>query len=261
MKFSSNRRVFLSTANSPRRRLGLGALVAAVCAMHAAAAGASVVQPAGLDRGDPYRLVFITHGATDPLSSDVQVYNDFVTAEAAKIGSIVRNLDTNWYAIVSSTSVNARTNTKTDPTPAGLNGTPLYLVDGVTRIARNYDDLWDANIEAPVGLSQFGALPAGGIHPLFAWTGSREDGTAYVGFQPFTVGTGSVVGGFGTSTDHYWTSASLVGVSPGRNGGHLYAVSDVLFAVPEPATGTLLAASLLFAGASHWRFRAAAFQS
>jgi hypothetical protein len=201
----------------------------------------SIYRPTGLSLGDPYRLIFITGGLIEPTSSNLQDYNDFVAAEAALPNSLVRGLNTGWSAIVSSEFTSARTNTNTDPTPEGPNGVPLFLVDGQTRIADNYDDLWDGAIDAPVELTQFGTEPVGGIFPPnLAWTGTRADGTSYLTFDdPLTMGTSSVVGGFGSQTNEYWVSGALIGIG-GDDGGHLYAVSGVLTAVPEPVSLTSL---------------------
>jgi hypothetical protein len=227
--------------------------------MNALCNAQSIYRPAGLNRGDAYRLIFITGDLIQPTSSSLQVYNNFVTAEAAFPNSLVRGLNTGWSAIVSNTSISARTNTNTDPTPPGPNGVPLFLVDGQTRIADNYDDLWDGTIDAPIRLTQFGTAPlAGTVPPHRAWTGTRPDGTSYLAFEPFTMGASSVVAGYGTYTSDYWVSASLIGSAGQRDGGRLYAVSGVLTAVPEPASGLLVAAIILFVGGYHWRFRAVA---
>jgi hypothetical protein len=136
---------------------------------------------------------------------------------------------------------------------------PIYLVNGATRIANNYDDLWDGTIAAPVGLTQFATAPAGGLIDNMAWTGTYQDGTPYIGFEPFTMGTSSIVAGFGSETSNYWVAASLIGVSADPHyAGHLYALSGVLAAVPEPASGSLLAAFFVFVGAYRRRFRAVA---
>jgi hypothetical protein len=222
------------------------ALTVVICTLSSVCTAQSIYQPAGLNRGDPYRLVFITGGLIEPRSSSLQVYNNFVAAEAALPNSLVRGLNTGWSAIVSNSTTAARTNTNTDPSPAGPNGVPLFLVDGQTRIADNYDDLWDGTIDAPIGLTQFGTAPVGGVAPPnLAWTGTRADGTSYLAFQPFTMGTGSVVAGFGSQTSDYWVSAALIGVGSGDRGGHLYAVSGILTAVPEPASLCLVASSFI----------------
>ena len=145
-------------------------LVAVIWATHSACDAASLWQPAGLDPGDQYRVIFITSGVTLPYDSSILTYNLFVSAQAGLTNSVVRDLNTSWYAVVSTNATDARINTKTDRTPAGHNGLPIYLVDGTTRIADNYDDLWDGSIYQPVGLTQFRSAPTGGLIDTMAYT-------------------------------------------------------------------------------------------
>ena len=42
-----------------------------------------VVLPAGLQGGDPYRLLIVTEGRRNAVSTNIADYNAFVTAEAA----------------------------------------------------------------------------------------------------------------------------------------------------------------------------------
>lgn len=234
-------------------------LIAVIWATHSTCNAASPFQPAGLNPGDQYRLIFMTSGTIVPSTTSLSVYNNFVNTQAGLSGSLVSGLSTTWTAIVSNTATGARTNTNSDPTPNGLTGVPIYLVNGATRIADNYDDLWDGAIAAPVGLTQFATVPTGGLIDNMAWTGTNQDGTPSIGFQAFTMGTGSIVAGFGSETSNYWVSASLIGVSSDPHyAGHLYALSGVLTVVPEPTSGSLLAAFFLLIGANRRRFRGAA---
>lgn len=72
-------------------------------------------------------------------------------------------------AFVTAGKRNAVENTDTDPTLAGANGVPVYLLDGRTRIADDYDNLWDGDswgqtiLLAPLRLTQYGVpSPSGG---------------------------------------------------------------------------------------------------
>lgn len=230
--------------------------IAVAWVTHSVCNAESLIQPAGLKQGDQYRVVFITSGTIVPSTTSLSVYNNFVTTQAALAGSLVGGLNTSWTAIVSNTGTGARTNTNTDPTPAGPTGVPIYLVDGATRIADNYDDLWDGTIAAGVGLTQFATVPTGGLIDNMAWTGTKQDGTPCIGFVPFTMGTSSVVAGFASETSHYWVDAALIGVSPDPHyAGHLYALSGVLAAVPEPSSAVLLAVASICFGARRRRWR------
>ena len=63
------------------------------------------------------------------------------------------------------------------------------------------------------------------------------------------MGTSSVVAGFANETSRYWVSAALIGVGGDSHyAGHIYAISGVLTAVPEPASGWLLAAAAICFG-------------
>jgi hypothetical protein len=242
-----------ATATLQSGRSSLITFVAVLWAMHSACDAASVFQPAGLKQGDQYRVAFITSGTIVPSTTDLSVYNSFATTEAGLAGSLVRGLMTSWTSIVSNSVTSALTNTDTDPTPAGPTGVPIYLVDGATRIANNYDDLWDGTIAAPLGLTQFSTAPTGGLIDYMAWTGTNEDGTSSA---LFSMGTSSIIGGFATETSRFWVASSLIGVGPELHyADHLYALSGVLTAVPEPASGVSLAAALLCFGACRRRWR------
>ena len=74
------------------------------------------------------------------------IYN-FVqnTANTAGLGSV------SWYAIGSTQTVDARTNTLTRASDVDA---PMFLLDGITRIANNNADLWDGTILNAINLSE-----------------------------------------------------------------------------------------------------------
>src|SRR5262245_48347019 len=125
-----------------------------------------------LPAGTQYRLAFVTSTTRDATSSNIADYNAFVTTAANTQSSLVA-LGTTWTAIASTATVSARTNTNTDPTPAGDNGVPIYRLDGV-KIADHYDDLWDGDIDATLSVDEAGS--AVGISNALTGSNSAGDG-------------------------------------------------------------------------------------
>jgi hypothetical protein len=117
--------------------------------------------------GDRYRLVFVTAANTRAASADLGTYDAFLqrVAGAAGIGGT-------WKVLGSSATVDARDHTSTHPDVNGK-GEPIFLLDGVTRIADNYEDLWDGSLDAPIDRNEVGN---GGLTGR-VFTGSRADGT------------------------------------------------------------------------------------
>ncbi|MCA9196635.1 MAG: hypothetical protein KDA87_03820 [Planctomycetales bacterium] len=76
-------------------------------------------------------------------------HNDFVTSEAKLPGSLTESLDTTWTAIAAFPTVNARENTHTDFD----GGFPIFRVDGETKIADDYADLWQQRTAIQNGIS------------------------------------------------------------------------------------------------------------
>jgi hypothetical protein len=64
-----------------------------------------------------------------------------------------------------------------DPaTPANVNApvvAPVYLLDGLTKVANGATDIWDGTIASPINIDQNGAAVAGDVH---VWTGSSASG-------------------------------------------------------------------------------------
>lgn len=215
-------------------------LAASVCfllCVEATLCHADLLNPTGLGPGDTYHIAFVTEGRRDATSFLISGYNDFVTAEANRAGSLVAGLSPTWKAIASTSGVNAKTNTGTDDSPAGPNGSPIYLVDGATRIADDYDDLWDGEIAAPLFVDQFG-----GTHTSSdLWTGTGGAGTASA-----PLGSAGPLWGAGTTTSSpispvtYWVSAFAY--LDNTTDLRMYAISEELTvaAIPEPSSFLLV---------------------
>ncbi|HBO44975.1 MAG TPA: PEP-CTERM sorting domain-containing protein [Planctomycetaceae bacterium] len=191
---------------------------------------ASVISvPMDLEPGDQYRLVFLTFDRRYADSSNIEVYNGFVSNVAAM--SVLGDLNTTWKAIGSTAMVDARTNTGTDPFVSV--GVPIYRLDGV-RIANNNADLWDGELLAPIITYETGLHPTGSPE---VWTGTTVDGAAHVSESLGNASTHRVRIGWSAASGWTWINSGA------RDYGYLfrfYAISDVLTVVPEPTTAAML---------------------
>jgi len=194
--------------------------------------------PPHLKPGDTYHLLFVTRTTTDALSTDIGVYNDFVqkAADAAGIGSSV---GVKWSAMVSTTTVAAKTNAPISAPVYNMNGEFLFS---------GYDDFWSHVIgpaNAP-GWDQYGNR----LDDVPVWSGLKlqdeHDGDAQA--DPNRV-LGDYEPADGVNTSVYglpkryrkvpaWWVAYWFG--PSTDQGHLYALSEPLrvgpsgLAVPRP---------------------------
>jgi hypothetical protein len=174
----------------------------------------------------PYRLAFVTSTTRDATSSNIADYNAFVTAAASTEPALVA-LGTTWSAIASTGAVSAISNTMTDPSPAGDTGVPIFTVTGV-KIADHYDDLWDGSLDAPLSVTQSGAVSSSSVS-----TGTLSSGNSSSTF----LGNNSIATtvGFSTSSDSWWINRGITEYY--LNLRPIYAISGVLSgaAVPEPS--------------------------
>ena len=58
---------------------------------------------------------------------------------------------------------------------------PIYLLDGTTRIADDYADLWDGALAAPIHIREDGTPLDDGVHHIF--TGTDSAGNVTPSFQ------------------------------------------------------------------------------
>ena len=212
---------------------GLLTLVVGMISIPASMASATILVPGDLEVGDTYHLAFVTDGKTTAESTNIDDYNSFVQAQAGLSGATTENYGINWYAIASTASAEARNN-------AVVSG-PVFLLDE-TKIADNYNDMWNGNLDSALALTQFEV-----IRNLFVWSGTWEDGTAFSysysrpgGHIGYVLGgsSGHTSVGDSAATDDNWISyASIKGQS---SSWHLYALSEALTVpIPEPSTGLL----------------------
>ena len=238
--------------------------------------------------GDTYRLAFYTAGTTTATSNNPAFYNNFVTAQAHQNAALA---GINFFALVSvnldgtmtqadSPKINARENTGTIDLTGGAGiggaGSPVFVMNGITAIARNNADIWDgfsdayasgnqrirlasgstnlnsdgnevtasANVHYSPFLNQFGLGDSANIHGVEIRTGSNADGTSRT---PLGTTTDNTIGNVGASNAN----------DPGRvfarfDGRELslnysfYALSEELMVIPEPSTGLLGALGWFF---------------
>ena len=132
----------------------------------------AVVVPTGLGSGDSYHLAFVARDKTSAESTDIESYNTFVQ-EQAVLNPTLTGTDENvlWYAVGSTRTVNAR-----DNAVVGADA-PVYLLDGVTKIADGFADLWagtSVSLDNSLSLTQFATPPTS----IFIWSGTNSMGTA-----------------------------------------------------------------------------------
>jgi hypothetical protein len=215
-----------------------GLLLAVLMTFIVANAQASIITiPAGLEVGDQYRLVFITLQQTTALSADINIYNDFVTTQANS-SSQLSALGTTWRAIASTSSVSAKVNTSTEDSGAGVDGVPIFRLDGLI-VATDYDDLWDGAIENALFVAQDGTVLD---TCCGTWTGTDIFGEAVPGNA---LGDGALVAdGAPNGVGNNWIQTSPFTASELQ---FLYGISDVLTVkvVPTPAALWLFGSGLL----------------
>jgi len=202
---------------------------------------APITVPPSLVEGDTYRIAFVTTGTTTAESSDIATYNTFVTNQA-NLQPELAALGTTWTAVGSTSAVDARDNTETNPFNASHADIPIFLLDG-TKLVDSNADLWDGTID-----NQFRVRRDGTIAPTtggFQWTGTDDDGkSASGGFDQFALGTtnGSHVmvgNNFSSTGNNDWVEHF---VDTKNNTKFMYAISGEL-TVPSPYTMTMFGQS------------------
>jgi hypothetical protein len=124
-----------------------------------------IVVPAGLSPGDRYRLAFVAPTYTNLPSADIGYYNDYVN----NLGFAATGIS-GWKAIASTVAVDARDNTGTNHTIE--TGSPIYLLDGTTKIADNNADLWDRTIQNDISLTETLSTHTWFAGSRAVWTGT-----------------------------------------------------------------------------------------
>ena len=170
--------------------------------------------PTGLGRGDSFRLLFAS-SARDATSTDINVYNDHVIADAGSGHSAIQAFKDGFRVIGSTETVDARDN-------AGLTGTgvSIYWLNGA-KVADDYADLLDTTWDGESPTDKAGNASSA----IRIWTGSTSAGVeaVFLGTSR-ALGTSSVrAGGF----DLGFEPLSGTSFDP-ANSLPLYALSQVL---------------------------------
>ena len=179
--------------------------------------------------GDTYRLVFCAEDVYQATSTNIDVYNAYVQADAE--AACLKGV--NWFCIGSTATVDAVDNTGT--TGSDTDGA-FFLMDGSTTAASNIAEFWGygwAGNEA-IDLNENGVTPSyGSITSGWAgwnatWTGTGGDGTKWDhNANVQALGNANTILGLahGAATGSQWIARSSA-----TNSGfaHLYAMSEVL---------------------------------
>ena len=148
------------------------------------------LKPADIGAGEQFRLIFVSSTGRDALSTDIADYNTFVSTRAAAGVTAIQTYADDFTALVSTESVNARTNTLTRATDTDV---PIYWVksgsvDAGDRATDDYADLYDGTWKT----GALGRNESGGSVNFTStsfWTGTNTDGTTHA--TQFMGATGS----------------------------------------------------------------------
>ena len=137
------------------------------------------LKPIGIDAGEQFRLMFVTSTTRDATSINIADYNTFVSTRAAAGLTAMQTYANDFTALVSTETVNARTNTLTRATDTDV---PIYwvlpsgTVSAVAKVADDYADLYDGTWDSRgTGRNESGAFVTLSLFQL--WTGTNTDGT------------------------------------------------------------------------------------
>ena len=138
------------------------------------------LKPADIAAGEQFRLMFVSSTTRDATSTDIADYNTFVSTRAAAGVTAMQTYADDFTALVSTESVNARTNTLTRATDTDA---PIYrarsgTVSANDRVADDYADFYDGTWPtSALGYDESGTLVNIGL--LYFWTGMNVDGTTH----------------------------------------------------------------------------------
>lgn len=231
--------------------LGLVSGIALATLGTASAVQAAIVTvPTDLNPGDKYRLVFVTSGIRDAQSSDIADYNTFVTNQVTPTSALGLSLTANglaptWTVIGSTPTVNAKTNTLTDPVANASTSVPIHLIDG-NKVATGYSDLWDGSILVPINRTE---------------TDSSLNTAVFTGSDASGLGFGLELGGEDSSTvtgmSNQSSNSWIIDTESASSASQpMYGMSSVLTVpqaqpVPEPSglIGYITLGGLMLGGA------------
>lgn len=215
------------------------------------ASAAIVTEPAGLNPGDQYRLIFVTSTTTAATDTSAAYYNTFVDNLAQSVPELA-SLGVTWKVLGNLNGADPQVNTGT----TGAAAIPTYRLDG-TVFATSYPDLWDAP-SVPVLYNELGLQVINSPQEVGrVWTGMGEALSVPNWSAGGYIGNGGAGGNTGAGrADNAWYTYGWYGLSNTQE-QHLYAMSDVITVVqiPEPSALALLGAGLLGLALVAWRRR------
>ena len=188
------------------------------------------LKPADIAAGGQFRLMFVSSTTRDATSTDIATYNTFVSTRAAAGVTAMQTYADDFTALVSTESVNARTNTLTRATDTDV---PIYWVRTGTvpagsRVADDYADLYDGTWKTGAG----GYDESGGTVGIDSdrfWTGMNTDGTTHATL--FMGASGNV---------YTWrvTSSAVLSASLDHSGTYRIVALSPVFQVAGGTTNT-----------------------
>ena len=173
-------------------------------------------EPDDVDFGEQFRVLFIT-STRNASSSVIDDYNQHAINDAGAGHSAIRAYKDGFRVIASTATVNARDN-------AALTGTgvEIYWLDGATKVADDYADLFDRSWDSVSPFDRAGNSSSKDV----IWTGSTDAGVAH---GSNALGSATVEVG-GTRTGIRPLSGG--NASPGAL-APLYAISQVLMVAEQ----------------------------
>ncbi len=199
-------------------------VLAVLVAGSATIARADILVPDGLNPGDEYQFIFVTSETFHPASStDINYYNDIVTAAAAGADALTKDWGLTWTVVGSTETKDAYVNA---PVLA-----PVYRLDGL-KVAADSNQFYGnvaTGLSGTLTVTEKGTVTGGS-----ALTGSDKFGVAKQ--NDLQLGPGTTEVGNVTNLTTFLDS----GVSDKDGFYHYYALSNVIIVpVPEPSTITL----------------------
>ena len=213
-------------------------------ALIAPLANAALVEPAGLNPGDTYHVIFVSSTTRDATSADILDYDAHVNAAAdgAGIGS---GIGLDWRALGSTTSVSAYDHLS--PLFSDPDNTPIYNQNG-DLVATSLNDLFSGGaLDGPILYDENGVELI-----TLVWTGTFRFGDAYTSFTLGSANNFTIYGNSDIQFSSAWVTNASSDASVNRS---LYGMSGAITVVPVPAAVWLFGSALL--GLS-WRRRAPA---
>lgn len=161
------------------------------------------------------KRVFITASAVSPNLGGLSGADSLCTSRARAAG-----LPGDYKAWLSDDATSARDRL----TRASI---PYVRLDGIV-VANNFTDLIDGSIQAPISITENGTPVSGGGFTIFAWTGTRPDGTSEPGrncsgWRDATNASSALAGVLQTGAS--WSSIQNIGCA-GFGSDHLYCLQQ-----------------------------------